>query len=82
MFRKLGIIVTVIAIIVICIYVYSNKNRTTQQIPLVSTMKTISGTTYIESGMTQSGSEWDPNVMRVGKPIQAGSGVTVTVSTN
>lgn len=82
MLKKIGIIVTVIVIIAASIFVYSNKNRVNQQISPIIDIKTISGKTYIESGVIENGNEWDPNVMKIGQPIQSKTGVTITVSTN
>ncbi len=82
MLKKIGIIVGIISIIIVCVFVYFSKNRSIEQISPASSTKTISGTTFIESWATQKESEWDPNVMRVGQPVQTQTGVTVTISTN
>ncbi len=82
MLKKIGVIIAILAIIITSLFVYLNKTKTTQKISPVIEMKTVSGTTYIESGSTQNENEWDPNVMRVGQPIKAQTGATITVSTN
>ncbi len=80
--KKAGIVAIILIALFIGAYMYFSRDISIDMGVSNKKHTTVSGSTDPEITLSQSDSDWNPKVMKTGTASDAGSGVTVTVTTN
>lgn len=80
--KKIGIVAIILIALFTGLYMYFSKDMYIDTGVSGKKHPTLSGSTDTENNTSQKDGDWNPKVMKTGTASDAGSGVTVTVTTN